>query len=68
VEGNGIDNNELVEHKLFPNSSTRSPAVEVVAKDCTNDMQSEKYNTQRDMCFIKECFMFINTSKQLHDL
>lgn len=49
----------LIEHKLFPNSSTRFLAAEIAARDYTGDMQSEKYNTQRDMCFIKECFVLI---------
>lgn len=49
-EGNGTDNNALIERKPFPNSSTHFLAVEVVTKDWSNDTQNERYSTQRDMC------------------
>lgn len=49
LEENDIDNNVLIEHKLFPNSSIHFLAVEVVTKDWLNDTQNEIYNTQRDM-------------------
>ena len=48
-EENGIDNSALIEHKPFPNSSIHFLAVEVVTKDLSNDMQNERYSTQRDM-------------------
>lgn len=49
-EENDTDNNALIEHKLFPNSSTHFLAVEFVTRDWSNDTQNEIYSTQRDMC------------------
>lgn len=50
LEENGIDNNALIERKLFPNSSIHFLVVGVVTRDWSNDMQNEIYSTQRDMC------------------
>lgn len=49
LEGNGIDNNGLIERKPFPNSSIHFLAVAVVTRDWSNDTQNERYSIQRDM-------------------
>lgn len=47
---NDINNNVLIEHIQSPSLPIHSLVVEVATKDWSNDMQSEKYNIQRDMC------------------